>query len=159
WMRRAEVGKAVVVHTHPAAEPPVDVVALTQPRQRPRAANALTRRIEPQRQQKSRARRRLSSRMGSRSDRLFKLAQIKLLDVSPDYPDRMLGGHQRLQIHRAKLDLTADRFPHPRFARISHPHVLLDREIGKRFVARHRCTSPTAQQKESFYPCKLNQIR
>lgn len=46
-VRRAEVGKAVIVHTHSAAEPPIDVVALTQPCQRPRTANALARRIKP----------------------------------------------------------------------------------------------------------------
>jgi hypothetical protein len=85
--------------------------------------------------------------VGSSPDRLFKFPQIKLLDIRPDHPDRMLGRHQRFQIHRAKLDLIADRLPHPRFARISHSHVPLDRKIGKQFVARHRCTSPhgTAQ--------------
>src|SRR3954453_3144652 len=88
-MHRAEVGKTVIIHTHPAAEPAIDVVALAQPRERSRAANALTGRSEPQRQQKPRARRRLSRRVGPGSNRLFKLPQIELLDVSPDHPHKM----------------------------------------------------------------------
>src|SRR6478736_6339752 len=97
--------------------------------------------------------------MGSSSNRLFKLAQIKFLDVSPNHPDRMIGRHQRLQIDCPKLDLIAYRFPHPWLSRIGHPLVFLYRKIGKKFVARHRCTSRTVQQQESLPACKLNPNR
>src|SRR6476619_1060188 len=97
--------------------------------------------------------------MGSSSNRRFKLAQIKFLDVSPNHPDRMIGRHQRLQIDCPKLDLIAYRFPHPWLSRIGHPLIFLYRKIGKKFVARHRCTSRTVQQQESLPACKLNPNR
>ena len=49
-MRHPEVGEPVIVHAHPAAQPAIGVVALAQPRQRPRAADPFARRIKPQRQ-------------------------------------------------------------------------------------------------------------
>src|SRR4029079_9125808 len=77
----------------------------------------------------------------------------------PDHPDRMIGGHQRLQIDCPKLDLIAYRFPHPWLSRIAHSLIFLYRKIGKKLVARHRCTSRTVQQQESLPACKLNPNR
>ena len=65
-----EVGKAVIVHTHPATQPAIGVVALAQPLQRACAADPLARRIEPQSQQQPRARRRLTRRVLARPDLL-----------------------------------------------------------------------------------------
>src|ERR1700730_1652822 len=97
-MRGTKVRKTMVVHADPAAQPAIRVMALTQPRQRPRAPDPFARRKQPQRNQQTRSDRRLACRMLARPDRLLKLLQIKRLNVSPDDPRRMVWPDQSVEI-------------------------------------------------------------
>jgi hypothetical protein len=111
-----EVAQRVVVQRHPAGEPTVGIMAFAQPRQRPRAADPLAGRVEPQRQQQPGRDRRMPGPAFARLDRVLQGAEIELLDISPDQARRMVLADQAVDIHRAQFQLVALRLQKPRLA-------------------------------------------
>ena len=109
-----EVRQRVVVHRHSATQPTIGVMALAQSFQGPCAADTLAGGIEPQRQQKSRRCRRVTGAVTPGLDPVLEFAQIKLADIGPDQPRRMVFSNQALDIHRPQRNLVALRFTQPR---------------------------------------------
>src|SRR5256885_13144027 len=93
-MSGAEVRKAMIVHTHSAAQPPIGVMALAQASECPRAADSFAGRMKPQRQQQSRAHRRLTRRVSARPHGFLQRPQVEPLDIIPNRPRRMRRSNQ-----------------------------------------------------------------
>ena len=81
----------------------------------------------------------MAAAVAPRLDPVLKLAQIELLDISPDQAHRMVLADQAVDIHRTQRDLVALRLAQPRRAerlRIGlRPR--LRRQISKQFVGSH----------------------
>jgi hypothetical protein len=109
-----KVRQRVIVHRHPTAEPAIGIVAVAQPFQSARAADALAGGIKPQRQQKPRRNRRMSGPVIPGLDPILKLAQVKPHHIGPDQTGQVVGPDQAVDVHRQKLDLIAMRLTQAR---------------------------------------------
>ena len=82
-------------------------MAVAQPLQSARAADALAGGVKPQRQQQPRRNRRMAGPVAAGLDPILKLAQIEPRHIGPDHPHRMALSDQALDIHRPQFDLGA----------------------------------------------------
>src|SRR5205807_1722082 len=169
----AKLSQRPVVHHEPAAEPAVDIIPPAQPRQQPRAHNALARRVKPQRQQQPRRDRRMARNAFARLDPHLQLAQIQARDVSPDQPRRVVASDQAVKARSAKLDRVSLRLPHPRRAARGLPlrrnllrqvskQALLDHLKSRRsesFSSSNQPTALTSTKKDVAMPKKSHALR
>jgi hypothetical protein len=73
-------------------------------------------------------------------DPVLEFAQIKLADIGPDQPRRMVFPNQALDIHRSQRDLVALRFTQPRRSkrcRVSR-RLRLIRQFPKQVIGGHQ---------------------
>ena len=106
-MASAKIRQRVIIDRHPAADPLISDMALAQPRQRPRAAHSVNRRIKPQRHRHLRAGRGMTRPARARLDRVEHQAQIQLLDKRPRRTRRVIQQPPAVQADRAKAPAAA----------------------------------------------------
>jgi len=120
----------VIVHAHPAAQPPIGVMALAQASECPRATQFLRWSHKATAQQQPRARRSLTRRVFARSYGFLQRPQIEPLDIIPNRPCRMARSIKTVEVQRAQFDLVAHRLAQPRIAGLNSPRIHLHREMG-----------------------------
>ncbi len=125
----AELRQRLPVYPNPTTEPAVRVVALAQPLQRASATHAIERRVQPQRQQDLRGDRTAAHAAFAHLDGRVHGAEVLTLNPRPNQPCAVPLRQQRLQIHRAQLDLVAVGQDHPRPGRL--------RRLRHRGLGRH----------------------
>ncbi len=103
-----EVRQRMMVQRHPTAEPAVDIMTVAEPVQRPPAANAIARGVQPKRQQQPGRWRRMTRPVLPRLDPIFQFAQVEPFDISPDHPHRMILPDQAID---RPLAIRPDRAP------------------------------------------------
>jgi hypothetical protein len=97
----------VVVDAHAAADPAVRIVALTQPVDLARRANAIDSGPPPQGDQDRRVDGRRATAPSHRLDAPVQRREVQRLHERPDRARRVVVRQQRSQIDRAKLNLVA----------------------------------------------------
>ncbi len=134
-----EVRQRVIVHRHATTQPAIDIMAVAQPLQDARAADAVAGGIEPQCQQKPRRRRRMTRPLAPSLDPILKLAQVESLDIRPDHTHRMVFPDQAFDIHCAQLDLVTLRLTQARCCERRRIGLLLRlrRQFPEQFIASH----------------------
>lgn len=78
-----EVGEGVLLHPDPAGEPPIRVMLVAQPIERPRRADPLERRVQPERDEDRQVDRRPAAVALDRPDPGEEGRQIEALDEGP----------------------------------------------------------------------------
>lgn len=149
-----EVRQRMMVQRHPTAEPAVDIMTVAEPVQRPPAANAIARGVQPKRQQQPGRWRRMTRPVLPRLDPIFQFAQVEPFDISPDHPHRMILPDQAIDIDRSQFDLIAHRLSQPRCApwhRFGPPCRLL-RQFAKKSVVSHHSLQQISLPRESHSP-------
>ena len=104
-----KLGEGVVVDGHPAADPAVRVVLLAQAVERPGAADAIERRVQPEGDEDGRIDRRSPGVALDRADTLTEGGQIARLDEGPHEARNVVGGQEALEVRRAQGELVPVR--------------------------------------------------
>ncbi len=102
----------VMVHVHPAADPPIRVVAVGQSLNFPRATHPLDRCKQPQRDQYARVDRGATRTAFHRADIAVERREIQALDKRPHRARRILRREGGIEIYWVQLDLVTLRHPH-----------------------------------------------
>jgi hypothetical protein len=101
----------------------------------------------------------LARTMRARLHPLLQRAQVKLLDIGPDHPRRMLGSQQRLKVHSAQFNLIAYRFAKPRWSGPSRFDRLVLRQVFKKRLVCHRSLRRSPPRTENHpSPASANKI-
>jgi len=138
-VRDPEVAQRVVVHSHPAAQPAVGVVAVAQPVEFARRAHAVERRVQPQAHQNGRINGRATDAALDRLDLPVQGLKIKRLHEGPDGTSLVVGGQGRVKITGTQLDLVAHRALHSRRA-FGHAALEDSRAVRRNSQAIEQCT-------------------
>ena len=104
-----ELREGVVVDRYPATDPAVRVVLVAQAVERPGAADALERRIQPERDEDGRIDRRPTRVALDRADAVIEGGQIARLDEGPHEARLVVRGQEALEVRRAQGELSPVR--------------------------------------------------
>src|SRR3989454_7938978 len=144
-MLDAKVAQRVVIHADPATQPPVRIVPLAQSRQLPRASHALTRGVEPERDQHLRIDRRPAGIAPPGLNRRVKPAQVQSIDDHPERAGPVIRGQERLDILGPQLQLRPIRGHDPGRAarsRSLHPRLIRHTRLVARAEKNSQALSP-----------------
>ena len=115
-----KLSQEVMIDRRPAAQPAISRVLLTQTVDRPRRADPLQRRIEPNRQNHLRISRRTPGNRVARLDPVVKLTQIQTFDKRPNQPRPVIVRQLTVQIDHVPAQLRPVGTNHP-YA-VGHPN-------------------------------------
>jgi hypothetical protein len=101
--------EGVIVEPDPAGKPAVSIVLLTQPVERPGAADAFERRVQPQRHEDCRIDRWPSRMALDCLDARIQRREIEPLHEGPHEASPMVGAEEAVEIDRTQLELAPVR--------------------------------------------------
>ncbi len=115
-VRDPEIRQGLGIHPDAAAQPLKRNVLDAQPRQLTGTADTLDRRVQPQRYQDPRIRRRMAGATVDRLDRSMQRRQVQPFDELPNLTHAMIGRDQIVERQQPQINLPALRQTQPRQA-------------------------------------------